>query len=47
LEEFIFWLVRQQVDLLAKEVPFYRLRFPVKPGLTGWAQINGAQGTYA
>ena len=28
-------------DLLAQEVPYYRLRFLVKPGLTGWAQVNG------
>jgi len=28
------------VSQLAGEVPFYRLRHAVKPGLTGWAQIN-------
>jgi lipopolysaccharide/colanic/teichoic acid biosynthesis glycosyltransferase len=27
-------------DLLAQEIPHYRLRFLVKPGLTGWAQVN-------
>jgi exopolysaccharide biosynthesis polyprenyl glycosylphosphotransferase len=27
-------------DLLAAEIPYYRLRFLVKPGLTGWAQVN-------
>jgi len=27
-------------DLLAGEVPYYRLRFLIKPGLTGWAQVN-------
>jgi exopolysaccharide biosynthesis polyprenyl glycosylphosphotransferase len=27
-------------DLLAKEIPYYDLRFLAKPGLTGWAQIN-------
>ena len=27
-------------DLLAQEVPYYRLRFLAKPGLTGWAQVN-------
>ncbi|MFA5022267.1 MAG: sugar transferase [Patescibacteria group bacterium] len=28
------------VNLLEKEIPFYRERLLVKPGLTGWAQIN-------
>jgi len=28
-------------DLLAKDFPYYRLRFNVKPGLTGWAQVRG------
>jgi exopolysaccharide biosynthesis polyprenyl glycosylphosphotransferase len=27
-------------DKLAQEVPYYRLRFLAKPGLTGWAQVN-------
>ncbi len=30
----------QLVERLAKEIPFYRARLAVKPGLTGWAQIN-------
>jgi len=25
---------------LAKEIPFYELRFCIKPGLTGWAQVS-------
>jgi len=25
---------------LKKEIPFYSLRFSMKPGLTGWAQVN-------
>jgi exopolysaccharide biosynthesis polyprenyl glycosylphosphotransferase len=33
--------IRQHfTDLLAKEVPFYRLRLLAKPGLTGWAQVH-------
>jgi sugar transferase (PEP-CTERM system associated) len=28
------------VETLEKEIPFYRERLMVKPGLTGWAQIN-------
>lgn len=30
----------QLVDRLASEIPLYRARLAVKPGLTGWAQIN-------
>lgn len=33
--------IRQHfTDLLAQEIPFYRLRLLAKPGLTGWAQVH-------
>jgi len=32
--------VPKLVDEYQKEIPFYRARLLVKPGLTGWAQIN-------
>ena len=31
---------RHFADLMAREIPHYRTRFLVKPGLTGWAQVN-------
>jgi len=31
---------RHFTDLLAREIPFYRLRLLAKPGLTGWAQVH-------
>jgi len=30
----------EMVESLEKEIPFYRARLFVKPGVTGWAQIN-------
>ena len=32
------------VKELQKEIPYYSLRYAVKPGLTGWAQINYGYG---
>jgi lipopolysaccharide/colanic/teichoic acid biosynthesis glycosyltransferase len=29
------------IESLTKEIPYYKLRLLVHPGLTGWAQING------
>ncbi len=31
---------RHFADLLEKEIPYYRLRFSIKPGLTGWPQVQ-------
>ena len=36
----------QMVEYFQKEIPFYRARLLIKPGITGWAQINyGYAGT--
>ncbi len=32
------------VDQLAGEIPHYLPRHLVKPGMTGWAQVNGLRG---
>jgi sugar transferase (PEP-CTERM system associated) len=32
------------VDVLADQIPYYRQRLAVKPGITGWAQINHKYG---
>jgi len=31
----------QIIEVLIKEIPYYRHRMKVKPGITGWAQIRG------
>ena len=35
------------VELLAQQIPYYRQRLAVKPGITGWAQINHKYGDTA
>jgi lipopolysaccharide/colanic/teichoic acid biosynthesis glycosyltransferase len=30
------------IETLVEEIPYYQLRLLVPPGLTGWAQVNGA-----
>src|SRR3712207_6971686 len=34
----------QLVEKLAKTIPFYETRVCVRPGLTGWAQVNYGYG---
>jgi O-antigen biosynthesis protein WbqP len=29
------------VEMLKEKIPYYDLRHSVKPGITGWAQVNG------
>ncbi|HAW57530.1 MAG TPA: sugar transferase, partial [Bacteroidales bacterium] len=31
-------------EKLAREIPYYMLRYLVKPGLSGWAQVNYGYG---
>jgi lipopolysaccharide/colanic/teichoic acid biosynthesis glycosyltransferase len=32
------------IPMLQEAIPLYRARFAVKPGLTGWAQVNSDYG---
>jgi len=31
---------REFIEMLEKEIPFYKLRLEIRPGLSGWAQVN-------
>jgi putative colanic acid biosynthesis UDP-glucose lipid carrier transferase len=31
-------------EYYAREIPIYTARFAIRPGITGWAQVNGARG---
>ena len=35
------------VEIFKKEIPFYELRMLVRPGLTGWAQVNMGNRAFA
>ena len=32
-------------DMLSKEIPYYNLRYKIKPGISGWAQVNYPYGS--
>jgi lipopolysaccharide/colanic/teichoic acid biosynthesis glycosyltransferase len=33
------------IEMLSEKIPFYRVRHMVRPGVTGWAQINYRYGS--
>lgn len=37
--------IAEEVDELQQHIPFFRSRLLVRPGLTGWAQVNSGYGT--
>ena len=37
-------LIKEEVDVFADKVPYFSLRHSVKPGITGWAQVNYKHG---
>lgn len=37
-------LIEEEVKIFEKEIPYFGLRHTVKPGITGWAQVNYKHG---
>ncbi len=37
-------LIKEEVDVFKQKIPYFDLRHSVKPGVTGWAQINYKHG---
>lgn len=37
-------LIKEEVEIFEKEIPYFHLRHIVKPGITGWAQVNYRHG---
>ncbi len=37
-------LIKEEVDYFSKKVPYFLIRYSVKPGVTGWAQVNYKHG---
>jgi len=37
-------LVKEEVDSFSKNVPYFLIRYSMKPGVTGWAQVNYKHG---
>ena len=40
IHNYLIEFVEYFSDIFTEKFPFYRLRFKIKPGITGWAQVN-------